>query len=295
MILAIASGKGGTGKTTVAVSMAISLAARAQTTLVDLDVEAPNAHLFLETEWDISQRAYIPVPLVDEDRCTRCGACGDLCQFAAIKVLGQTIITFTPMCHGCTGCWTICPEKCISQDRRELGEVLGGKVYGVEGSLRLLMGRSRVGEAMSPPLMKKVMAAIEPTEAVVIDAPPGVSCPAMTACGFADAVLLVTEPTPFGLYDLKLAVSAFSSLGKPLGVVVNRAGLGDDRVYDYCREQGLEILAEIPYDREVALGYSQGQTLGQIKPQWGQRLAELYDHFAALPPAAAPLGAGAGA
>lgn len=278
MILAVASGKGGTGKTTVSVSLAALLAQDGPTTLVDLDVEAPNAHLFVEPHWQEQATQFLPVPVVDESRCTRCAACSDLCQFKAIAVLGDVIVTFDPMCHGCGGCWTVCPEQCISQGRRELGESLVGHAVDVDG-LRLAMGRLRIGEAMSPPLMKRVMKLIPSDGDVIIDAPPGTSCPAMTATSFADALLMVTEPTPFGLYDLSLAVQALRPMNKPMGVVINRAGMGDDRVLGYCREQGLPILAEIPFDKEIARGYSNGKRLEQSRPALIKTLKDVIAHF----------------
>jgi MinD superfamily P-loop ATPase len=278
MILGVASGKGGTGKTTVAVGLAAALAAHGGATLVDLDVEAPNAHLFFDLEPGGQVSEYIPVPLVDEEVCTRCGQCSDLCQFKAIAVLGQVIVVYDAMCHGCGGCWTICPEGAISQGQRELGQVSWGAARDVPG-LDLIMGSLRVGEAMSPPLMKRVMERVDSQGPIIIDAPPGTSCPVMTAAGFCDAILLVTEPTPFGLYDLSLAVAALRPLGKPLGVVVNRAGLGDEKVFDYCQKEGLPVLAEIPFDRKVAQAYSQGRRMTSLRPNWERMLLDIYTHF----------------
>jgi MinD superfamily P-loop ATPase len=245
---------------------------------VDLDVEAPNAHLFLDPVWEGQETAYLPVPKVDEDACTRCGQCSDICQFKAIAVLGQAIVTFEPMCHGCAACWTICPEQCISQGRRELGQVSWGRA-GSLNDLRLVMGKLRVGEAMSPPLMHKVMDRLETDGPVIIDAPPGTSCPAMASVGFASAVVLVTEPTPFGLYDLKLAAEAFSSLDIPMGVIINRAGLGDDKVTDFCLQKGLPVLARIPFDLEVARAYSRGERLVEVRPRLDHDLIRVWDHF----------------
>lgn len=278
MILAVASGKGGTGKTTVSAALAAALAARGPSLLVDLDVEEPNAHLFFDVTWDQERLEHMPVPLVDEDRCTRCGACSDLCQFKAIAVLGQAIVTFDPMCHGCGGCWTICPEKCIAQGRRELGLVRLGRANDAPG-LALASGLLRVGEAMSPPLMKRVMAAVQPPVQTVIDAPPGTSCPAMTATRQADAILLVSEPTPFGLYDLQLAVEAMEPMNKPMAVIINRHGLGQDRVSAFCAKKDLPVLARIPFDRAIAEGYSRGQRLEAAAPQWGPRLVRIFDWF----------------
>lgn len=263
MIVAIASGKGGTGKTTVAASLLSvwddPVAA------VDLDVEEPNLHLFLQPELTGLEKAEMEVPEADESKCTYCRACAELCQFKAITVLGTVLLTFPEMCHGCGGCLAVCPEDVLHPTTRELGEVCWGKAGGMD----FLMGRLRVGEAMSPPLMRAVkkklgqVMARGPMDAI-IDSPPGVSCPAVNAVMDANAVVLVTEPTPFGFHDFKLAWEAFTPLGMPMGAVINRAGLGDDAVYRFCREQDIPILAEIPYDRALAEAYSRGAVIAEV-------------------------------
>ncbi len=289
MILAVASGKGGTGKTTVSASLA--LAWPGPVTAVDLDVEEPNLHLLLHPELTARETATLEVPLADEDLCTACGACSDLCQFKAISVLGDVLLTFPEMCHGCGGCLAVCPEGALTPGQRELGEVIWGRA----GSLELYQGRLRVSEAMSPPLMRAVMARLEshgvPRRGdIIIDAPPGVSCPAVTAVSQADAVLLVTEPTPFGLYDFRLAWEAFSPLGKPLAAVINRAGVGDREVYRFCEEQKLPILAEIPYDRAVAEAYSRGEPAVNASEQMQALFQDLARRARALVPDQRPAG-----
>ena len=263
MIVAVASGKGGTGKTTVTASLATVW--EGPLVAVDLDVEEPNLHLFLQPAIAGSEMAHLTVPVVDEARCTYCGACSDLCQYKAISVMGRLLLTFPEMCHGCGGCLAVCPEKALSPGRRELGEISWGRA----GRVDFLSGRLRIGEAMSPPLMRLVKARLERMLAVsggdaIIDAPPGVSCPAVNAVLDSDVILLVTEPTPFGFYDFQLAWEAFAPLGKPLAAVVNRAGLGHDAVYRFCREKGLPILAEIPYDRAIAEAYARGRIIADI-------------------------------
>ncbi|MFZ5451979.1 MAG: 4Fe-4S binding protein [Thermodesulfobacteriota bacterium] len=265
MIVAVASGKGGTGKTTVTASLAAVW--DGPIVAVDLDVEEPNLHLFLQPVLKGGETAYLTVPMVDEARCTYCGACSDLCQFKAISVMGRVLLTFPEMCHGCGGCLAVCPEKALSPGRRELGAISWGEA----GGNNFLMGRLRIGEAMSPPLMRLVKSRLEQMLAVsggdaIIDAPPGVSCPAVNAVLDSDVILLVTEPTPFGFYDFQLAWEAFAPLGKPIGAVVNRAGLGHDAVYRFCREKGLPILAEIPYDRSIAEAYARGRIIAEISP-----------------------------
>jgi len=263
MIVAVASGKGGTGKTTVAASLAWvwdrPLAS------VDLDVEEPNLHLFLKPQITGCETAVMEVPVADESKCTYCRACADLCQFKAISVLGSVLLTFPEMCHGCGGCIAVCPEKALYPGSRELGQISWGKAA---GRIAFFMGRLRVGEAMSPPLMRAVMAKLTqglPAGGcdIIIDAPPGTSCPAINAVLPSDKILLVTEPTPFGFHDFRLAHEAFTPLGKTMGVVINRAGLGDRSVYDYCRSEKLPILAEIPFDRRLAEAYSKGLVLAE--------------------------------
>lgn len=286
MIIAIASGKGGTGKTTVSASLAAVLPP--PTVAVDLDVEEPNLHLFLKPEMTGQTPAYMDVPRVDESGCTYCRACADICQFKAISIFGEVILTFPEMCHGCGACMAVCPEGVIFHDRRPLGDILWGRA----GQTGFLMGRLRVGEAMSPPLMRQVKARLRDRLAetggakaadAVIDAPPGVSCPAVNAVMDADVIVLVTEPTPFGCYDLALAHQAFRNIGTPMGVVINRAGLGEDAIYAQCREAGLPILAEIPYDRDVARAYAQGRIISETSDRFKGVFTDLAQKIKDLP------------
>jgi MinD superfamily P-loop ATPase len=274
MMVAIASGKGGTGKTTV--SSALASVWPGPAIAVDLDVEEPNLHLFLSPRIGEAEKAYIEVPVADESKCNHCRACAELCQFKAISVLGSVLMIFSEMCHGCGGCLAVCPENALSPGRRELGEI----VRGTFADQAFLMGRSRVGEAMSPPLMRAVKAKLpallqaRPAD-VIVDAPPGVSCPAVSAVMDADVIVLVTEPTPFGLYDLQLAHEAFLPLGRPMGIVINRAGLGEKKVYDFCRAKNLPVWMEIPYDRGIAAAYANGRVVTALS-------GKLRDQFAAL-------------
>jgi len=270
MIVAIASGKGGTGKTTVSASLASVWAeALARPVMaVDLDVEEPNLHLFLRPVITRTQAANLEIPVVDADICTRCGECRELCQFGAITIMGDMPMVFAEMCHGCGGCRAICPVAAIGRGTRELGRIEEGSA----GAIGFLNGRLRIGEAMSPPLIRAVLARLDsllqkagaPGPDVLLDAPPGVSCPAVAAVAEADGIILVTEPTPFGIHDFKLAVEAFTPLGKPMAVVVNRAGAGTGELHAVCREASLPILAEIPDDRAVAEAYARGKLLADV-------------------------------
>jgi len=265
MIAAIASGKGGTGKTLV--TAALAEVWPRPVVAVDLDVEAPNLHLFLHPRLKPPETATIEVPVADPARCTACGACVELCQYKAIALFGDFPTVFADMCHGCGGCLAVCPTGALTPGSRVLGEIQEGRA----GAVGFLMGRLRIGEALSPPLIRHVRArlAARLTQApdrldALVDSPPGTSCPAINAVSGADAVVLVTEPTPFGLHDLKLARHAFAATGAPLGVVVNRAGTGERGVHDYCRATGLPILAEIPFDRALAAAYARGETAGGV-------------------------------
>lgn len=269
MKIAVASGKGGTGKTTVASSLAAAWDGPVQA--VDLDVEEPNLHLFLNPELTEREVATIIVPEPDQAKCNACRACAELCQFKAITVLAEYVMAFPEMCHGCGGCMAVCPEGAISEGSRELGEVLWGKA----GDIDFLMGRLRIGEAMSPPLMDWVKKRLSKDRDVIIDAPPGTSCPAIAAVSKTDYIVLVSEPTPFGFHDLKLAREAFAELDIPMGVVINRAGLGDDQLHQYCLETGLPILMEIPFDRKIAEAYSKGEIIAETSPELKAAFANL--------------------
>jgi MinD superfamily P-loop ATPase len=248
-------------------------------------VEEPNLHLFLKPETVGATTACLAVPVLDANLCRLCGACAELCQFKAISLMGSRLLLFPDQCHGCGGCLRICPEQALRKGTRQLGTVeLGFTASGIP----CLTGRLRIGEAMSPPLMAKVHQrmrgiAERGTLDIIIDAPPGVSCPAMTAVLDADVILLVTEPTPFGLHDFRLAWQAFRPLGRPMGVVINRAGLGDDGVQRFCREQGLPILAEIPFRRDIAEHYARGGVLAELDGEMAtvfQDLAEKLERMA---------------
>jgi len=276
MIISVASGKGGTGKTTVATNLARSIGSGVQ--LLDCDVEEPNAHLFINPCFEGSETVYTPVPEVNEEKCTYCGKCAEICQFKAIAVVNENVLVFEELCHSCSGCWEICPEDAIKESGRELGIIEKGHRNGIE----FIHGRLRVGEAMSPPLIKKVRSYQNPDKINIIDAPPGTSCPVIASMKDSDFVLLVTEPTPFGLYDLKLAVGATQILNIPCGLVINRSDLGDGKTIAYASEMDLPILMEIPFSREIAEAYSRGEMLVVAMPEWKEKFLELYDKITPL-------------
>jgi MinD superfamily P-loop ATPase len=270
MIISIASGKGGTGKTTLAVNLTYALEDNVQ--MLDCDVEEPNGHLFLNRDIQTEYAVNTTIPLVDQSRCSLCGECADICQFNAIVVAGNSVLTFPKMCHSCGGCTLICPEKAISEQKREIGKIRTGSVK----QALFTEGILNIGETMSPPLIKVVKAEIKSEKVNIIDAPPGTSCPVVTAMSGSDYVLMVTEPTPFGLHDLKLAVEAAEKLNIPCGLVINRSDLGDDQVKKYAEEKGLPVLLEIPYLREIAEIYSRGELFAEILPEWREKLLDMF-------------------
>ena len=276
MIISVASGKGGTGKTTVATNLALSIEKEVQ--LLDCDVEMPNAHLFLQPAFKSSSTVTTPVPEIDLNQCTRCGKCADLCEFNALAVVGETVMVFEELCHSCGGCLAVCPDRAIAEKGRELGVLQKGHGNGIE----FIHGKLRVGEAMSPPLIKKVLACADSAKVVIVDAPPGTSCPVIATMKPADFLLLVTEPTPFGLYDLKLAVEAARIMNTPSGIVINRSDAGDQSVRKYAAAEDIPILMEIPFDRCIAEAYARGEMLVAVEPEWKSQFLSLYKRIRIL-------------
>ena len=272
MVISIASGKDGTGKTLVATSLALSLKDRERVQLLDCDVEEPNAHVFIRPVITGSRPVLIPVPEVDEARCTYCGICAEVCAYNAVAVLGNRVLVFPQLCHGCGACRYLCPEKAISEVSRETGVVEWGQVDGIS----FAHGRLTVGEALAPPIIREVKKQASREGTVVVDVPPGTSCPVVVAVADSDFCLLVTEPTPFGLNDLVLAVEMVRKLNIPCGIVLNRAGSGDSGVEEYCKKENIPILLTIPLDAEIARLYSRGIPLVEGWPHWENRFLELY-------------------
>lgn len=270
MILAVASGKGGTGKTTVTVNLARVMGSPVQ--VLDCDVEEPNAQLFLNGELRESRTVFTLVPEVDESQCDGCGDCARVCQFNAIVSFGTVPLVFPELCHGCGGCSRVCPTGAIREVERRIGVV---ETY-VADNITLTQGTMDVGVAMAPPLIRAVKDAIDDKLPAILDAPPGTSCPVIATLRGADCVLLVTEPTPFGLHDLTLAVDVVKELGIPFGVVVNRVGVGDDRVHRFCRQEGIPLLLEIPDDRRIAEAYSRGRLVVDVLPDYRSGFAALW-------------------
>lgn len=276
MIIAVASGKGGTGKTTVSVNLASVLGSAVR--LLDCDVEEPNGHLFLRGDVREEKIVAIPVPRVDESLCDGCGECGRICQYHAIVSLGTKPLVFPEMCHGCGGCVLVCPKKAIHEVDRRIGVVTTVQARNVT----LVQGRLDIGVATAPPLIRAVKAHLQNGGPVILDAPPGTSCPVITTIRGTDFVVLVTEPTPFGLHDLTLAVGMVRELRIPFGVVVNRVGIGDDRVHAFCGEESIPILLEIPDDRRIAEAYSRGRLVVQELPEYRRLFERLIEKIMSL-------------
>jgi len=261
MQIAVASGKGGTGKTTVAVALALSLEARAE--LIDCDVEAPNCHIFLKPEILSKETLYLTVPDVIEGKCTYCGKCSDLCKFKSISVFGNNIMFFPELCHSCGGCFLICPEKALFKSKRTIGVI----EKAVSGNLLFTHGILRIGEAMSPPLIKALKKTEQIREIRIIDSPPGTSCPVVAAVAGVDYCVLVTEPTPFGFYDLKLIAGMLDKTKIPYGVIINRHTSDVSEVEKWCDEKKIPIHLRIPFNKNIAHDYSRGISLIKTMPE----------------------------
>ncbi len=272
MIISVASGKGGTGKTTVATSLALSLPG---TQLLDCDVEEPNSHLFIKPAFTRKESVSIPVPRIDDSKCTYCGTCQRICMYNALAVLKDKVLVFPELCHGCGACHYLCPEGAIQEVPKEIGHIEAGSRDGLD----FIHGRLNIGEAMAPPLIRAVKNAALPDKTTVIDAPPGTSCPVIEAVKDSDYCILVTEPTPFGLNDLMLAVLVMRKLTLPFGVVINRADLGDLNTETYCARENIPVLLRIPFERRIAEGYSRGDTIVRSVPEYKERFESLFTHI----------------
>lgn len=260
MNIAIASGKGGTGKTTV--SVALAQAFDGPICLIDADVEEPNSVFFTKPVIESRQEVTVLVPKIDSEKCTACGECSRVCVFNAIAIGGKTAIVFPELCHSCGGCMRICPENAIT----EISEPIGKITRGQSGHITTIEGRLNIGNTMAPPLIRAAKKVAPSDGPVLIDCPPGTSCPMITAVSGCDFVILVTEPTPFGLNDLKLAVETVRTLDLPFGVIINRSDAGDDRVVDYCRDENIPLLLQIPESRKIAEATSRGDSLLSAEP-----------------------------
>jgi len=260
--IAIASGKGGTGKTLIATNL-VEVIERAS--FADADVEEPNGHLFLRPEIYKREDVYIKIPEVDYDRCTGCGVCAEHCQFNAIAVVKGKVILFRELCHSCGVCSFVCPEDAIQEVKHIAGEIRIGEF---NDGRRFVDGKLSVGQLRSSLVIEKVVELVENEEMVILDAPPGASCSVISATHKADVCLLVTEPTPFGLHDLKIACEMLAKLRVPYAVLLNRADIGDDSVERYCQDRGIPILERIPFEREIAEIYAEGELITRKKLEW---------------------------
>jgi MinD superfamily P-loop ATPase len=270
VILTVASGKGGTGKTTVAVNMALSLE---NVQLLDCDVEEPNSHILLQPEISETEPVCTKVPVVSEELCDYCGKCSKFCAYNALFVAPKTVIVFPELCHSCGGCKLVCPKNAITEKERQIGVIKKGEAKGVE----IVYGELNVGEAMAVPLIRAVKNQTKTGKNVVIDAPPGTACSLVASVHKTDYCILVTEPTPFGLHDLKITVQVLKDLGVPMGVVINRAGLGDRKVYEYCEREKIPVLLEIPFSKKIAELYSRGVPFVAEMPEWKDKFREVWD------------------
>lgn len=270
MKIVVASGKGGTGKTSVAVNLALNAGARQ---IIDCDVEEPNIHIFLEPENPRRKPVELLVPEIDEEKCTYCRRCAEFCQYNALFVAGEAAMVFPELCHSCGGCKLVCPEGAITEKPRQIGTIIIGEYHG----MGLVYGELNVGEALAVPVISAVKEHAEDDGLVILDAAPGSACPLVETVHGADFCLMVTEPTPFGLHDLQIATEVVKQLGVPLGVVVNFAGVGDRGVYRFCEREGMQIIMEIPYDRHIAELYSRGVPFTVEMTEWRSRFRELLE------------------
>jgi len=282
MIISVASGKGGTGKTTVSVNLALSIDRPVQ--FLDCDAEEPNAHIFLKPVIKTVKKVCIPIPEIDETKCAYCGKCREVCAYNAIAVLKGdaqqkgSVLVFSNLCHGCGSCAYFCPKGAIKEVSKEIGEI----EIGTAGGMQFVHGKLNIGEAMAPPVIRQIKEHINPTRTIIIDAPPGTSCPVVETVRQSDFCVLVTEPTPFGLNDLILAVEVLRKLGIPFAVVINRSDLGNAETDKYCEEQKIPILMRIPFKKEIASAYSRGIPIIKEFPEYKNEFKQLFEKIRSL-------------
>ncbi len=280
MKIAVASGKGGTGKTTIATNLACAVARMGRKVqYLDCDVEEPNGHIFLKPDIKKTQAVTVDVPEVDLKKCTGCGKCGEICQYSAIVHLKENnVLTFEQLCHSCGGCLRVCPADAIKPKPLNIGDIEFGKA----GSINFVHGKLRIGNVQTPSLIKEVKKHIEEDCLAILDVPPGTSCPVVEAVKGADFVLLVTEPTPFGLNDLKLAVGLVKEMNLPFAVIINRYGIGNEDVEKYCKVENIEIILKLPDDRRIAEAYSSGQIILDALSQYSEEFSKLYEKIKSI-------------
>ena len=285
MVITVASGKGGTGKTLVSTSLALSMGGDLH--FLDCDVEEPNGYIFLKPEINKTEKIYLPKPKIDIGKCTFCGKCSSACVYNAIAVIKPSeekkvrgsVLFFYELCHSCGACSLACPEKAIYEEPAEKGETETGIAKGIS---TFVQGRLKPGEANPVPVVKAVKKNVKEDSLNVIDASPGTSCPVVQAVKGVDFCILVTEPTPFGLNDLTLAVEMNKKLGIPMGVIINRSDIGDRKVEKYCKKENIPVLLSIPFKREIAVAYSKGIPMVESFPEYSEKFKKIYKKICSI-------------
>ncbi len=272
MNIAVASGKGGTGKTTVATNLALSLG---NVQFIDCDVEEPNANIFIKAEIKESENVTVKIPEIDKEKCDYCGKCSEFCAYNALAVVPSNVLVFPELCHSCGGCELVCPEDAVNWHERTIGKVEHGKNKGID----FFQGLLNVGEMQAIPVIKALKRKVDSSKNVIIDVPPGTSCPVIESIGGSDYCILVAEPTPFGLHDLKLAVEVVRHLNIPFGVIINRDGIGDKKVEIYCPNENIPILLKIPERRKIAHLYSKGIALVSESYEWHEMFVQVFNQI----------------
>ncbi|MEW6359567.1 MAG: ATP-binding protein [Planctomycetota bacterium] len=281
MILAIASGKGGTGKTTIATNLAVALASEGETvTYADCDVEAPNGHIFMKPNIRETVRVAMRAPVIDAEKCTHCGECEKICQFNAIVSIKDKILFFRELCHGCGGCALVCPTGAITETPRDMGVVEVGDARGIG----FIHGKLNVGEAVSPRVIAEIKRRLDPGRLTILDSPPGTACPAIEAMKETNHVLLVAEPTPFGLNDLEIAYEVVQVLDIPCSLAINQSNIGDGRVKEFAQSNGIPVILEISHDRRIAECYSRGDLVVEALPEYKDVFLATFDRIAGAEP-----------